>query len=84
VLDHRARGPVAFVGDGVSDRYAAVYADLVLAKDTLASYCTTYGLPFHGWETFGDVRAARGERRPHVAHGDPAACPGWTLEEELV
>ena len=33
------RGPNVFVGDGLSDRYAASAADEVFAKDALASYC---------------------------------------------
>jgi 2-hydroxy-3-keto-5-methylthiopentenyl-1-phosphate phosphatase len=84
VLDHRARGPVAFVGDGVSDRYAALYADRVFAKDSLARICADQGLSCEGWATFADVRAALAERRPHVGHTDPAVCPGWTLDEEPV
>ncbi len=84
VLDHRRRGPVAFVGDGSSDRYAAVYADVVFAKDVLARICARDGLPFVPWETFDDVRAALAERRLHVVRVDPAACPGWTLDEEPV
>ena len=82
VLDYRPGGPVAFVGDGSSDRYAALYADVVFAKDVLARICAHDGLPFERWETFGDVRAALAERRPHVARAGPAVCPGWTLDEE--
>lgn len=42
---------VVFVGDGLSDRYAAAAADLVFAKDKLAAYCVQHGIvhtPFHG------------------------------------
>jgi len=82
VLDHRARGPVAFVGDGSSDRYAALYADRVFAKDMLERICARDGVPFESWETFGDVRAALAERRPHVSRVGPDVCPGWTFDEE--
>jgi len=56
VLAHQARGlHVAFVGDGVSDRYAAAYADTVLAKDRLVDLCEAEGIPYLRWETFGDI-----------------------------
>ena len=35
VLGARSRGSVAFVGEGSSDRYGALYADLAFAKDRL-------------------------------------------------
>ena len=40
-----------FVGDGLSDRYAAAAADLVFAKDKLAAFCVEHGIvhtPFRG------------------------------------
>ena len=84
VLENRGRGPVAFVGDGSSDRYAALYADVVFAKDLLARICAKDGVPFERWETFDDVRAALAERPPHVVRRGLDVCPGWTLDEEPV
>jgi 2-hydroxy-3-keto-5-methylthiopentenyl-1-phosphate phosphatase len=58
VLAHQARGRhVAFVGDGMSDRYAAAYADTVFAKDRLVDECEAAGIPYAHWESFDDVSA---------------------------
>jgi 2-hydroxy-3-keto-5-methylthiopentenyl-1-phosphate phosphatase len=51
-------GPVAFVGDGQSDRYGALYSDIVFAKDALVAICELDGMPFRRWGTFDDVRRA--------------------------
>ncbi len=56
VRAYQARGlHVAFVGDGLTDRYAAAHADTVLAKDHLAAICAESGTPYLPWETFADV-----------------------------
>jgi 2-hydroxy-3-keto-5-methylthiopentenyl-1-phosphate phosphatase len=39
-------GPVIFVGDGLSDRYAAACANLVFAKDGLAAYCDEHAIAY--------------------------------------
>jgi 2-hydroxy-3-keto-5-methylthiopentenyl-1-phosphate phosphatase len=52
-----AGAPSIFVGDGLSDRYAAAAADVVFAKDKLAAYCTGQGIAFHQYETLADVAA---------------------------
>lgn len=47
-------GPSVFVGDGLSDRYAAAAADIVFAKDKLAAYCRQQLIsytPFDSLET---------------------------------
>lgn len=44
------------VGDGVSDRRAAVAADVVFAKDGLAQWCASESVPFHPFDTLADVR----------------------------
>jgi 2-hydroxy-3-keto-5-methylthiopentenyl-1-phosphate phosphatase len=70
-------GPVAFVGEGQSDRYGALYSDVVFAKDALVAICQQDGVPFLPWTTFDDVRAALesiGELPGPVA---PERCPGW-------
>jgi 2,3-diketo-5-methylthio-1-phosphopentane phosphatase len=79
VFDARRRGPVAFVGEGSSDRFASLYADVTFAKDRLVELATADGVPFVPWETFDDVRMAleRGDALPGPV--DPARCPGWTL-----
>jgi 2-hydroxy-3-keto-5-methylthiopentenyl-1-phosphate phosphatase len=71
-------GPVAFVGEGQSDRYGALYADLVFAKLALVPICEHDGVPFLPYETFDDIRdALEGLDGPPGAVA-PAVCPGWT------
>lgn len=70
-------GPIAFVGEGQSDRYGALYSDLVFAKDALAPICERDGVRFLPWETFDDVRDAI---EAAVALPGPTGaerCPGW-------
>jgi 2,3-diketo-5-methylthio-1-phosphopentane phosphatase len=52
-----AGAPAIFVGDGLSDRYAAAAADVVFAKDKLAAHCTDKKIPFFRYETLADVAA---------------------------
>ena len=52
---------VVFVGDGTSDRYAAHHADLVFAKDDLASWCKSSGLPYLSWATLSEVTDRLGQ-----------------------
>jgi 2-hydroxy-3-keto-5-methylthiopentenyl-1-phosphate phosphatase len=80
VLGYRQRaGPVAFVGEGHSDRYGALYADLVFANKDLVDICRRDGIPFLMWRTFDDVRAGleRTGRLPERVA--PLVCPGWTV-----
>ena len=73
---------VAFVGEGYSDRFGAVYADVTFAKHHLARLCQQEGIPFLPWQDYDDVR--RGLEA--IAAGDqavtgpvePERCPGWT------
>ena len=74
-----ARGPVAFVGEGQSDRYGALYADLVFAKRDLPAYCRADGVPFLGWNDFDDVRRALESATELPGAVAPVRCPGWTL-----
>jgi 2-hydroxy-3-keto-5-methylthiopentenyl-1-phosphate phosphatase len=79
VLRSRERhGPVAFVGEGHSDRYGALYSDLVFAKKHLVEICTRDAIPFTMWESFDDIRS--GLEKIQVLPGPvaPETCPGWT------
>jgi 2-hydroxy-3-keto-5-methylthiopentenyl-1-phosphate phosphatase len=73
-----ALGPVAFVGDGSSDRFGALYADVVFAKDHLATTCARDGVPFVSWTTFDDVRASLSAGAALPGPVSPVRCPGWT------
>lgn len=77
VLSARAHGPVAFVGEGGSDRYGALYSDVVFAKDALVDIARADGVPFLEWRTFDDVRhqLERLQEMPGAV-GAPR-CPGW-------
>jgi 2-hydroxy-3-keto-5-methylthiopentenyl-1-phosphate phosphatase len=56
VLLHRVAGRVVvFVGDGMSDRYAAAHSDIVFAKDRLKTICADEGWPSVHWDDFSDV-----------------------------
>jgi 2,3-diketo-5-methylthio-1-phosphopentane phosphatase len=74
-----AYGPVAFVGEGQSDRFGALYADVVFAKDQLVRICAEDGVPFETWETFDDVRSALETADEVPGAVAPPRCPGWTV-----
>ncbi len=50
--------PVVFVGDGWSDRCAALACDRVFARAGLAAYLDEQGFPYEPYETLYDVAAA--------------------------
>jgi 2-hydroxy-3-keto-5-methylthiopentenyl-1-phosphate phosphatase len=50
--------PYVFVGDGYSDRCAAIAAERVFARDTLARYLQSIGHPFEGFDDLHDVLRA--------------------------
>jgi 2-hydroxy-3-keto-5-methylthiopentenyl-1-phosphate phosphatase len=59
IKDARHRGQTTvLVGDGASDRKAALLADVVFAKGSLASWCSTFGVQTLPFETLDDVRRA--------------------------
>jgi 2-hydroxy-3-keto-5-methylthiopentenyl-1-phosphate phosphatase len=51
---HRGRTTM-LIGDGASDRKAALLADVVFAKDALASWCGSFGIDYVAFETLADV-----------------------------
>jgi 2,3-diketo-5-methylthio-1-phosphopentane phosphatase len=53
---------VIFVGDGLSDRYAAAAADLVFAKDKLAAYCVEQDIVHVPFRSLSDVAVNLNER----------------------
>lgn len=77
VLSARARGPVVYVGEGGSDRFGAIYSDVVFAKDALVDIARADGVPLLEWTTFDDVRhqLERLEEMPGPVGAD--RCPGW-------
>lgn len=46
-----------FVGDGLSDRFAAVVSHLTFAKSKLLDHCRERGIPHEPYAGFDDVRA---------------------------
>jgi len=80
-LQHRGRhGAVAFVGEGQSDRYGALYSDLVFAKKDLVRICREDGVPYREWETFDDVRTALASTNHLAGPVSPERCPGWRTD----
>ncbi|MGO8817751.1 MAG: MtnX-like HAD-IB family phosphatase [Terriglobia bacterium] len=52
----KGRQPVIFVGDGMSDRFAVEFADVVFAKRHLLAHCRENGIACHSFETFAEVQ----------------------------
>jgi HAD superfamily phosphoserine phosphatase-like hydrolase len=53
-------GPLVFVGDGYSDRCAALACHRVFARDGLAAYLDEQGVAYTPYESFFDVAATLG------------------------
>ncbi len=49
--------PAVFIGDGLSDRYAAIAADIVFAKDKLKNYCRLNNVPITEYTNLQQVAA---------------------------
>ena len=80
VLDRQqGDSAVAFVGEGSSDRYAALYADVTFAKLDLIAHCERDGVAFVAWNDFDDVRRWLEGDATLPGPVSPARCPGWTL-----
>ena len=61
IKDARHRGlTTVLIGDGASDRKAALLADVVFAKGPLAAWCEHNGVPCRRFERLADVHAAFG------------------------
>jgi len=65
--------PALFVGDGLSDRYAVDSADLVFAKNGLATYCKESGIEYASFRNLNDV----------VAHLDHWVVSRTFLKDQL-
>jgi 2-hydroxy-3-keto-5-methylthiopentenyl-1-phosphate phosphatase len=72
-----ANGAVAFIGDGVSDRFGARYADVTFAKDELADHCGRESIPFLPYADFDDVQRALLELDDAMGPVGGEPCPGW-------
>jgi 2-hydroxy-3-keto-5-methylthiopentenyl-1-phosphate phosphatase len=58
IKDAKHRGlTTVMVGDGASDQKAALLADVLFAKDGLATWCDRAAVPYHPFTTLHDVRA---------------------------
>jgi 2-hydroxy-3-keto-5-methylthiopentenyl-1-phosphate phosphatase len=59
IKDAHRRGRVTvLVGDGTSDRKAALVADVVFAKGALARWCAAAGVAHHAFDSLDQVRTA--------------------------
>ena len=79
VKNAQVGGPVAFIGDGVSDRFAVLYADVVFAKRELPAICDAAKIEYRPWGDFNDVRASLESGGLLPVPPAPILCPGWTL-----
>jgi 2-hydroxy-3-keto-5-methylthiopentenyl-1-phosphate phosphatase len=53
-----AGGEIVYVGDGYSDRCAALAADRVFARGDLAAHLAAHGVPYEPFEDFDQLAAA--------------------------
>jgi len=45
-----------FIGDGLSDRFAAAASDLVFAKKSLLQFCQEKNIPYKSYENFREIK----------------------------
>jgi len=76
-------GSVAYVGEGQSDRYGALYSDLVFANKDLVRICQQDGVPYRTWESFDDVRTGLESIEEAPGPVAPERCPGWRDPREI-
>jgi 2-hydroxy-3-keto-5-methylthiopentenyl-1-phosphate phosphatase len=55
---HHAGRTTVLIGDGTSDRKAALLADVVFATGHLATWCAQFDVAHHHFDTLADVHAA--------------------------
>ncbi|HEY7792611.1 MAG TPA: haloacid dehalogenase-like hydrolase [Gaiellaceae bacterium] len=55
-----AGAPYVYAGDGYSDRCAALQAERIFARDSLASYLATHGVEYEPFEDLRDLARAVG------------------------
>ena len=76
--------PTIFVGDGLSDRYAARAADLVFAKNGLAKYCSAEQIDFLPYGDLYDVAHSLSklmdEMTINAERGIPFSIPAFSEE----
>jgi 2-hydroxy-3-keto-5-methylthiopentenyl-1-phosphate phosphatase len=60
-LVNRNFAPTVFVGDGLSDLYAAQTADFVFAKNKLAKFCRERKINFFAYQSLGEIARALDE-----------------------
>jgi 2-hydroxy-3-keto-5-methylthiopentenyl-1-phosphate phosphatase len=72
-------GPTIFVGDGLSDKYAATYADMVFAKDMLAAYCDERNISYTRYDNLATVAKRLEELLARPGAAIPRAFPGKVL-----
>ena len=63
---------VIFIGDGLSDRFAAHAADIVFAKRQLLAYCRENGIACRPFETFAEIEA---EIQAMLENSEPVGTP---------
>lgn len=71
--------PAIFVGDGLSDRYAARAADLVFAKKGLANYCAAENIGFTEYQNLGEVALKITELLSAAAIHAPLSPPSMSF-----
>jgi 2,3-diketo-5-methylthio-1-phosphopentane phosphatase len=62
--------PTLFVGDGLSDRFAAAVADVVMAKDGLADHCRARAIPFVRYDHLDEVAGWLADQRGAERSGE--------------
>lgn len=67
-LVNRNSTPSIFIGDGLSDRFAAQNADVVFAKKKLRQFCGKNNIGFVEYENLGEVARRLEDAFAHVAH----------------